>query len=198
MAPQGQVVGYVRVSSSDQNAARQLAAIGEVDRIFEDQVSGGSRTDRTGLEACLNYVRAGDTVRVASMDRLARSLTDLQQIVDEALGKGATVEFVREGQAYAAGRDDSMGRLLLQLLGAFAEFERSLIKERQAEGIRLAKEAGKYAGRRPSLSVEQVAAARERIEQGVPKTRVAAELGVDRSTLYRALGHSAELSADGR
>jgi DNA invertase Pin-like site-specific DNA recombinase len=91
-----------------------------------------------------------------------------------------------------------MGRLLLQLLGAFAEFERSLIKERQAEGIRLAKEAGKYAGRRPSLSVEQVAAARERIEQGVPKTRVAAELGVDRSTLYRALGHSAELSADGR
>lgn len=187
MAPQGHVVGYVRVSSSDQNAARQLAAIGEVDRIFEDQVSGGSRADRTGLEACLSYVRAGDTLRVASMDRLARSLTDLQQIVDEALGKGATVEFVREGQTYAAGRDDSMGRLLLQLLGAFAEFERSLIKERQAEGIRLAKEAGRYVGRRPSLNAEQIEVARERIHQGVPKTRVAAELGVDRSTLYRAL-----------
>jgi DNA invertase Pin-like site-specific DNA recombinase len=177
----------VRVSSTDQNAARQLAAIGEVDRIFEDQVSGASRVDRTGLEACLNYVRAGDTLRVASMDRLARSLTDLQQIVDEVLDKGATVEFVREGQTYSTGQGDSMGRLLLQLLGAFAEFERSLIKERQAEGIRLAKAAGRYAGRRPSLTAEQVTDAREQVKQGVPKTRIAASLGVDRSTLYRAL-----------
>jgi DNA invertase Pin-like site-specific DNA recombinase len=187
MAPQGQIVGYVRVSSSDQHAARQLDAIGKVDRIFEDQVSGGSRVDRSGLAACLAYVRAGDVLRVASMDRLARSLTDLQQIVDEVLDKGAAVEFVKERQTYAAGQGDSMGRLLLQLLGAFAEFERALIKERQAEGIRLAKAAGRYAGRRPSLTDEQVAAAREQVRQGVPKTRIAAALGVDRSTLYRAL-----------
>lgn len=187
MAPQGQIVGYVRVSSTDQNTARQLDAIGDVDRIFEDQVSGGSRADRSGLAECLAYVRAGDTLRVASMDRLARSLTDLQQIVDEVLGKGATVEFVREGQTYSAGQGDSMGRLLLQLLGAFAEFERALIKERQAEGIRLAKAAGRYAGRRPSLTAEQIEAARKQVEQGVPKTRIAAALGVDRSTLYRAL-----------
>lgn len=187
MAPQGQIVGYVRVSSTDQNTARQLDAIGEVDRIFEDQVSGGSRTDRSGLAECLSYVRAGDTLRVASMDRLARSLTDLQGIVDEVLAKGASVEFVREGQTYSAGHGDSMGRLLLQMLGAFAEFERALIKERQAEGIRLAKAAGRYAGRRPSLTAEQIEAARKQVEQGVPKTRIAAALGVDRSTLYRAL-----------
>lgn len=187
MAPQGQVVGYVRVSSSDQNAARQLDAIGKVDRVFEDQVSGGSRADRSGLAECLSYVRAGDTLRVASMDRLARSLTDLQQIVDEILDKGATVEFVKERQTYASGKGDSMGRLLLQLLGAFAEFERALIKERQAEGIRLAKAAGRYAGRRRKLTAEQVAVAREQVKQRVPKTRIADALGVDRSTLYRAL-----------
>lgn len=187
VVPQGQVVGYVRVSSSDQNPSRQIAAIGEVDALFEDRLSGGSRTDRSGLAECLSYIRAGDVLRVASMDRLARSLSDLQQIVDEVLGKGASVEFISEGQTYSAGQGDSMGRLLLQVLGAFAEFERSLIRERQAEGIRLAKAAGKYTGRARALQPEQIVAARERIQKGVPKTRVAADLGIDRSTLYRAL-----------
>ena len=187
MEPHGQVVGYVRVSSSHQNLARQLESIGAVNRMFQDTVSGRSRADRIGLVECLRYIRDGDTVRVASMDRLARSLIDLQQIVDEILEKGAAVHFIKEGQTYSPAGDDSTSRLLLQLLGAFAEFERNLIRERQAEGIAIAKKAGKYKGRARSLSPEQVQAARDQIAAGVPKTRIAHDLGVNRSTLYRAL-----------
>lgn len=187
MAPQGQVVGYVRVSSEQQNLARQLESIGEVDRLFQDKVSGGSRAARVGLVECLRYIRDGDTVRVASMDRLARSLVDLQQIVDEILQKGASVHFVKEGQTYSPSTDDSMSRLLLQILGAFAEFERNLIRERQAEGIAIAKKAGKYKGRSATLRPEQIRNADALASQGVPKTRIAADLGVSRSTLYRAL-----------
>ena len=187
MAPQGQVVGYVRVSSEQQNLARQLDSIGEVDRLFQDKVSGGSRAARVGLAECLRYIRHGDTVRVASMDRLARSLVDLQQIVDEILQKGASVYFVKEGQTYSPSTDDSMSRLLLQILGAFAEFERNLIRERQAEGIAIAKKNGRYKGRKHSLSPEQLAIAKQKISSGVPKTYIAQSLGVDRSTLYRAL-----------
>lgn len=196
MTPQGQVVGYARVSSTDQNLARQLDALGHLDRLFQDKVSGGTRTDRVGLQECLAYVRAGDTVRVASMDRLARSLTDLQQLVDEITTKGATVHFIKENQTYSTSGADSMSRLLLQILGAFAEFERNLIRERQAEGIRLAKAAGKYRGRNPSLSIDQIAKAQAQVAAGVPKSRVARELGVDRSTLYRALAHRTEVVSD--
>ena len=195
MVPHGQTVGYVRVSSTDQNLARQLESIGPVDRLFQDQVSGGSRANRAGLAECLGYVRAGDTVRVASMDRLTRSLIDLQQLVDEILAKGASVHFIKEGQTYSEAGDDSMGRLMLQILGAFAEFERNLIRERQAEGIRIAKTAGKYNGRAKLLNPDQLAQARELVNQGVPKTRIAAQLGVNRSTLYRALAQDRAASA---
>lgn len=187
MAPHGQTVGYARVSSTDQNLARQLEAIGPVDRLFQDKVSGGSRANRAGLAECLGYVRAGDVVRVASMDRLARSLIDLQQLVDEILTNGASVHFIKEGQTYSAASDDSTSRLMLQILGAFAEFERRLIRERQAEGIRIAKAAGKYRGRAKTLNLDQLERAQDLMEQGVPKTRIAAHLGVNRSTLYRAL-----------
>lgn len=186
MAPHGQTVGYVRVSSTDQNLARQMESIGPVDRIFEDKVSGGTRAGRCGLSDCLAYIRDGDTVRIASMDRLARSLTDLQQLVDEIVAKGAEVHFVKENQTYSAHNSNSMGRLLLQILGAFAEFERNLIRERQAEGIRIAKAAGKYRGRAKLLNSDQVDHARKLAAQGVPKTRIAAEFGINRSTLYRA------------
>ncbi len=190
MAPQGQVVGYVRVSTVDQNLDRQIEAIGEVDKLFQEKVSGANRTERPALADCLSYIREGDTVRVASMDRLARSLVDLQQIVDEMTSKGVTVCFLKEGQTYSAGGGDSLSRLMLQILGAFAEFERNLIRERQAEGIRLAKAAGKYRGRACALTDEQVALARAEIARGMPKARIAAQLKVDRSTLYRALSRA--------
>ncbi|WP_233572977.1 MULTISPECIES: recombinase family protein [unclassified Frondihabitans] len=189
-----QTVAYVRVSSTDQNLSRQLEAIGPVDRVFEEKVSGGSRTDRTALAECIRYVRDGDVVRVASMDRLARSLRDLRDIVDEIARKGATVMFVKEQQTYGRDAEDAMGQLMLNLLGAFAEFERSLIRERQAEGIRIAKAAGKYLGRAKKLTPEQVDDARELIATGVPKTVVARKLGVDRATLYRALAGTSFLT----
>ena len=187
MLQHGQTVGYVRVSTADQNLARQLESIGEVDRLFQDKVSGGSRSARQGLTDCLAYIREGDLLRVASMDRLARSLIDLQQIVDEVLAKDASIHFVKENQTYTPASGDSLSRLLLQVLGAFAEFERNLIRERQAEGIRIAKAAGKYQGRAKALTATQVEQARALIASGLPKTTVAAQLGVNRSTLYRAL-----------
>ena len=91
-----QVVAYVQVSSVDQNLGRQLEAVGDVDRVFEEKVSGGSRVDRVALIDCIRYVREGDVVKVASMDPLARSLRDLREIVDEITGKGASVVFVKE------------------------------------------------------------------------------------------------------
>ncbi|TCL79659.1 MULTISPECIES: recombinase family protein [unclassified Curtobacterium] len=182
-----QIVAYVRVSSIDQNLDRQLETIGDVDRVFEEKVSGGSRTDRTTLLDCIGYVRDGDVVRVASMDRLARSLGDLRDIVDEITAKGASVEFVKEQQTYSRDTDDAIGRLMLNLLGAFAEFERTLIRERQREGIRIAKAAGKYKGRNRKLTDDQIVEARRLISTGVPKTTVARGLGIDRTTLYRML-----------
>ncbi len=192
MTPQGQTIGHIRVSSTDQNLARQIDAVGAVDRLFQDKVSGGSRAAREGLTECLAYTRAGDVLRIASMDRLARSLIDLQQIVDEILDKDASVHFVKEGQTYTAESSDSLSRLLLQMLGAFAEFERNLIRDRQAEGIRIAKAAGKYQGRARALTPSQTGEARVLIEQGVPKTKVATQLRVNRSTLYRALADTDE------
>lgn len=200
MAQQGQVVGYARVSSEQQNLARQLESIGTVDRLFQDKVSGGSRADRAGLTECLRYIRDGDTVRVASMDRLARSLVDLQQIVGELLKEGASVQFIKESQLYSPDSSDSMSRLLLQILGAFAEFERNLIRERQAEGIAIAKRTGKYRGHTRRVTASDMESIRKRLALGVPKAQIARELGVNRSTLYRTLaiegGRSSALSKD--
>lgn len=191
MAQRTQTVGYLRVSSLDQNLARQLEAIGGVDRVFSDKVSGGSRESRAALEECIKYIRDGDVVRVASMDRLARSLRDMRDIVDEIVGKGASVEFVKEGQIYSPDTNDALSQLMLHMLAAFAEFERSLIRERQAEGIRIAKAAGVYRGRATKLREQQLNEARRLIAEGVPKAQVARQLRVNRSTLYRALSRPA-------
>lgn len=184
----GALVGYVRVSSVEQNPARQYEALGECDRVFEDRVSGKD-TNRPALAEMLRYVREGDTVRVASMDRLARNLDDLRRVVAEMTGEGVRVEFVKEALTFS-GDDEPMSRLLLSLLGAVAEYERSLIRERQREGIAAAKARGEYAGRggRPkALTPAQVAEVRARAQTGEHKARIARDLGVSRSSVYRAL-----------
>lgn len=181
----GQIVGYGRVSSASQNEARQVEALTGCDRVFIDKVSG-KNTDRPELQAVLGYVREGDTLRVPSMDRLARNLEDLLSLVRGLNERGVRIEFLKEGQSFT-GEDSPMATLLLSLLGAVASFERSLIRERQAEGIALAKERGVYKGRAKALSAEQVATAREQVETGVPKAKVARDLGVSRQTLYTAL-----------
>ena len=181
----GQVVGYIRVSSTDQNAARQVEALTGTDRLFVDKLSG-KNTERPALTEMLAYVREGDTVRVASLDRLARNLDDLRRLVTDLTANGVRVEFIKESLVFT-GDDNAMARLLLSVMGAFAEFERSLIRERQAEGIAVAKARGVYKGRRPALNSEQVAEARAKVAQGVPKAAVARDLGVSRQTLYSAL-----------
>ena len=184
----GQKIGYARVSSKDQNLDRQLAALKKekVFRVFTDTVSGSS-TQRPGLDGALNYVRAGDQLIVVSMDRLARSLIDLHRLVDELAERGVSVKFLKEGQTYSL--DSSpVAKLMLGLLGSVAEFERSIIRERQAEGIAKAKARGVYKGRAKVLNEEQVVQAREWVSEGVPKAEVARRFGIGRTTLYKYLG----------
>lgn len=183
----GQKIGYARVSSKDQNLDRQLAALKKekVFRIFTDTVSGSS-TQRPGLDGALDYVRAGDQLIVVSMDRLARSLIDLHRLVDELTERGVSVKFLKEGQTYSL--DSSpVAKLMLGLLGSVAEFERAIIRERQAEGIAKAKARGVYKGRAKVLNEEQIMQAREWVSEGVPKAEVARRFGIGRTTLYKYL-----------
>ena len=173
----GQKVGYARVSSKDQNLERQTAALKKEKcfRIFDDTVSGSS-TDRPGLDGALNYVRPGDQLVVMSMDRLARSLIDLHRLVDDLTARDVSVKFLKEGQTYSL-NSTPIAKLMLGLLGSVAEFERSIIRERQAEGIARAK----------ALTDEQLAQAREWVDAGIPKAEVARRLGIGRTTLYSYL-----------
>lgn len=183
----GQVAAYVRVSSADQNPDRQLTAVGDVDETFTDRVSGKSRAERPALAQMLRHVRRGDTVRVASMDRLARSMVDLAQLVQDMTGLGVRVEFVAERLTFDPGAQDPFATFQLHLLGAVAQLERSLIRERQREGIDLAKAKGVYRGRARKLTPDQVADAQELVDSGVPKAKVARDLGCSRRVLYDAL-----------
>jgi DNA invertase Pin-like site-specific DNA recombinase len=180
----GQRVGYTRVSSLDQNADRQLDGVA-LDRVFTDSASGRS-TARPQLEAMLAFVRDGDTVLVHSMDRLARNLDDLRALVRTLTARGVRVQFAKE-QLTFTGDDTAMATLLLSVMGAFAEFERSLIRERQREGIALARQRGAYRGRARALDAEQVAQLRQRVADGIPKAKLAREFGVSRETVYQYL-----------
>ncbi len=179
-----QRVGYIRVSSLGQNPVRQLEGV-RADTVFTDTVSGKS-TDRPQLQAMLRFARAGDTIIVHSMDRLARNLEDLRRLVRELTGRGVCVQFMKEQLTFTA-EESPMATLLLSVLGAFAEFERALIRERQAEGIALARARGAYRGRRPSLSSDQAETVRARAAAGEPKASLARELGISRQTLYAYL-----------
>jgi len=180
----GQRIGYIRVSSLDQHVERQLEGIA-LDRTFIDKASGKD-TKRPQLELLLSFVRTGDTVIVHSMDRLARNLDDLRRIVQTLTSRGVRIEFVKEHLAFT-GEDSPMASLMLSVMGAFAEFERALINERQREGIALAKQRGAYKGRKKALSSATVAQLRQRIARGMSKAQVARELGISRQTLYQYL-----------
>ncbi|WP_327795933.1 recombinase family protein, partial [Corynebacterium belfantii] len=144
-------------------------------RIFTDEVSGATRA-RPGLEEALRYVREGDQLIVTSMDRCARSLSDLYGIVDGLVGRGVSVVFLKEVQTYS--KDSSpVSRLMLGLLGSVAEFERAIIRERQAEGIAQAKARGVYKGRAPVLDASQVEQDRRWVAEGSQKQRLHVALG---------------------
>jgi DNA invertase Pin-like site-specific DNA recombinase len=181
---QGHRIGYVRVSSFDQNPERQLDLV-QMDQVFIDKASGKG-TQRPELDALLSFVRAGDTVVVHSMDRLVRNLDDLRHLVQTLTQQGVRIEFVKENLVFT-GEDSPMANLMLSVMGAFAEFERALIRERQREGIALAKQRGAYRGRKKSLDGERRAEMKRRIEAGEPKTQVARDFGISRETLYQYL-----------
>jgi DNA invertase Pin-like site-specific DNA recombinase len=181
---QGQRIGYIRISTFDQNPARQLEQV-SVDRVFTDKASGKD-AKRPELEALLAFVREGDTVVVHSMDRLARNLDDLRRLVQDLTKTGIRVEFVKEGLIFT-GDDSPMATLLLSVMGAFAEFERSLLRERQREGITLAKQRGAYRGRKKALTLAQAASLRQRARAGEKKALLAREFGLSRETVYQYL-----------
>jgi len=178
----GQIVGYARVSTADQNLDRQLEALGDVDRIFTEKASGKD-TRRPELQEMLVYVRDGDTVRVKSPDRLARSTVDLLGLVEKLRTKSVELEFIDNPALNTA---SAQGEFMLTILAAVAQLERAMIRERQAEGIALAKKRGVY-DRTPKITRDQIKDARSKIEMSVPVAVIARQLGVARSTLYAAL-----------
>ena len=192
----GQYVGYLRVSSLDQKELRPLEGIA-LDKRFVDKASGKD-LHRPQFVQLTSYVRDGDTVVCHSMDRLARNLDDLRKIVLGFTDRGVHVRFEKENLTFT-GQDSPMSHLLLSVMGAFAQFERDLIRERQREGITLAKlREGAYTGRKHSLSSAQANELRRRVATGESKTALASELGISRQTLYRyAAGAGAEKKPTG-
>ena len=183
----GQRIGYVRVSTLEQNTERQLEQV-PVDRIFTDKASGKD-TQRPELERLIAFVRDGDTVVVHSMDRLARNLDDLRRIVQKLTKRGVCIEFVKESLTFT-GDDSPIANLMLSVMGAFAEFERALLRERQREGIALAKQRGAYRGRKRSLAPNRIAELCQKVAAGETKTAVARYFGISRETLYSYLAEA--------
>ena len=176
-------IGYRRVSTVDQNTARQLDGI-ILDKTFEDHASG-KNTERPQLQAALEWVREGDTLVCHSMDRLARNLGDLLRIVADLTNRKVKVEFVKESLVFT-GEDSPMATLMLAIMGAVASFERSMILERQREGVAIAKKAGKYLGRAPAIRSNngKLAAAEAAVAEGCGVAETARRAGVSRQTIY--------------
>ena len=182
-------IGYIRVSTADQNPERQrieLEAVG-VEEIYEDRVSG-KNLDRPQLQEMLAFIRKGDTIIVHSLDRLSRNLSDLLKTVEALTQKGVSIHFLKEKLEFDAGKDASpTAKLMLQLVGAFSEFERSMIKARQREGIELAKARGVYRGRKRTVKPEQIETVEKQMALGVPLSVAAKKVGISRATVYRYL-----------
>lgn len=179
---------YIRVSTIDQNEARQVEALsGKALRTFTDKASGKD-TNRPAFQDLLATVKNGDCIAVASMDRFSRSLMDLQKTVEDLVGRGVSVEFVKEGLKFTPGSSDPMARLMLQVMGAFAEFERTLIRERQREGIAAAKAEGKYIGRKPVFDATKTAQLTEYVKRGLSPTEIAKQMApISRASIYNKL-----------
>ena len=184
----GQRVGYIRLSTVDQNTERQLDGI-ELDRVFTDKASGKD-VKRPQLKAALEYLRDGDTLVVHSLDRLARNAEDLLRIVRELTEQGVAVEFVKNKLTFSGDSADPMSKLMLTMLAGFATFERDLIRERQREGIALAKAKGVYKGRRKALKPEEAVQLRDMADAGMPKAELARTYGISRETVYSYLKSS--------
>lgn len=180
----GQIVGYARVSAVGQNVSRQVKALEvECDKIFVEKVSAAKTSNRPQFQEMMRYLREGDVLQVTSADRLARSTRDLLDIVQSLKDRGVQVEFLDNP---ALNTDTPQGEFMLTILAAVAQLERSIIRERQAEGIAIARAAGKY-DRAPKLSPGQAREVRRLDALGVPKTAIARKLKCSRHTVYAVL-----------
>ena len=173
-------LGYKRVSTIEQNTARQLDGI-EVDKVYEDKCSG-SNTDRPQLQRLLDSMREGDTVIVHDISRLARNLTDLLQLIELVNSRGCELKFIKEAITY--NRDDKNQKLMLSIMGAVAKFERDMIRERQAEGIAIAKLNGVYFNRKQSKAIDKSGIIRA-LEDGLSVRKTASKFSVAPSTVSR-------------
>ena len=181
----GQTVGYVRVSSVDQNTDRQTEQLKHCDRLFIDSVSGKD-VERPELQKMLEHIRESDVVEVCSIDRLARNNVDLQELVKAINAKGVTVRFLKEGLTFEQDTESNpISKMMLTMLAAISEFERELIRERQAAGIAIAKANGKYKGRKPKINKNQLEHINEQLESGISKAEISKTLGISRQTLHK-------------
>ncbi len=188
----GQIVGYARVSAVDQNVSRQVKALEvECDKIFVEKVSAAKTENRPQFQEMMRYLREGDVLQVTSADRLARSTRDLLDIVQSLKDRGVQVEFLDNP---ALNTDTPQGEFMLTILAAVAQLERSIIRERQAEGIAIARAAGKY-DRAPKLSPEQAREVRKLAALGVPKMAIARKMGCSRHTVYAVLDRIGKYAA---
>lgn len=179
-------IGYARVSTTDQDLSLQLAALKAAgcDVIRAEKVSGTSTTDRVELATALDFIGSGDTLVVTRIDRLARSIGDLQDVVRTLKAKGASLKATEQ----PIDTGTAAGKAFLDMLGVFAEFETNLRRERQLEGIAKAKAEGVYKGRPASINPEQVRALKA---EGVGPAEIARRLGIGRASVYRLLGQTA-------
>ncbi|QIT19970.1 recombinase family protein [Acinetobacter pittii] len=180
-------VGYIRVSTTDQNTERQLDGI-DLDKVFTEKVSGSSR-DRPQLNAMLEYLREGDTVHVHSIDRLARNTNDLNDLVRILNDRGITIKFQKENLTFSHDiAQSAINKLMFHMLAAFAEFERSIIRERQKEGIAKAKAKGLYKGRKRKVNYSDIKKVMQ--ENGSTFRSVAKQFGVGIATVQRAMNEN--------
>lgn len=190
-----QTIGYIRVSTIDQKTDRQLDGVA-LDRIFTDKMTGSTKY-RPQLKAMLDYVRYGDTVMVHSLDRLARNFDDLLAIINQLAKKGVTFKSLQENITINGTNTSPIDTLILHIFGAIAQFNRSLIREAQREGIAKAKQKGVYKGRKSVLTDENIAQIEALLAQRnssvdeykkISHTDIAKQVGISKSSLYRYLG----------
>jgi Site-specific recombinases, DNA invertase Pin homologs len=176
------VYGYARVSTSEQDLTVQEEALRQAgcDVIRTEKVSGTSRNGRAELETLLQFLRPGDTLMVTRIDRLARSVGDLQDIVRELKAKGVALKATEQ----PIDTSTAAGKAFLDMLGVFAEFETNIRRERQLEGIAKAKAEGIYKGRKPSIDAEAVKTLKT---EGIGASEIAKRLGIGRASVYRII-----------
>lgn len=180
------IFNYIRVSTTDQNTERQLKDV-SCDRIYEEKISGKD-TNRPQLQAMLSNIRSGDIINIHEMSRLARNTRDLLNLVEDITSKGATIIFHKENITFNGNeKQDPYQKMMMTMLGAVAELERSILLERQREGIAIAKAKGKYKGGKNKLTEAQIAELNDLHIQGLPISHIAKHFKITRPTVYSYL-----------